>query len=96
MYALNANNMDLSPFYFGEGISLQRESVRPVIAMECPKPAQLSGGQLGEIHTLEEKMGVILVAYDRVHPYKKLTPQALSKLQSLEKESGSILVAYEA
>jgi hypothetical protein len=64
--------------------------------MECPTPAKLSGTQLDEIRKFEEKLGVILVAYDRVHPYKKLTPQALSKIQSAEKDTGSILIAYEA
>ncbi len=64
--------------------------------MECPRTAKLAGGQLDEVKKLEEKLGVILIAYDRVHPYKRLTPQALSKLQSLEKDTGSIVVAYEA
>jgi hypothetical protein len=64
--------------------------------MECPSPAKLSGNQLDEIRKLEEKLGVILVAYDRVHPYKKLTKEALSKIQSAEKDTGSILIAYEA
>ncbi len=64
--------------------------------MECTKPAHLSGSQLEEIKKLEGGLGVILVAYDRVHPYKKLSPLELSKVRTLEKESGSILVAYES
>lgn len=64
--------------------------------MECPKSARLSEGQIGEVRTLEEKMGVTLVAYEKVHPYKKLSSQALAKIQSAEKETGAILVAYEA
>ncbi|NYT05109.1 MAG: hypothetical protein GKC04_01865 [Methanomicrobiales archaeon] len=67
-----------------------------MIVMECPTPARLSENQLREIRTLEEKLGVLLVAYDRIAGYKKLTPETLSKIQSLEKDTGSILVAYEA
>ena len=64
--------------------------------MECPKAAKLSGSQIDEIKKLEEKLGVILVAYDRVPSYKKLSAVTLSKIQSLEKDTGSILVAYES
>ncbi len=64
--------------------------------MECPRPVTLSAGQLDEIRKLEEKMGVILVAYEKMHPYKKLSSQELSRIQTLEKDTGSILVAYEA
>lgn len=64
--------------------------------MECPSPAKLTGSQLDEVRKLEEKLDVILVAYDRVHPYKKLSKEALSKIQSVEKDTGSILIAYEA
>jgi len=63
--------------------------------MECPRPAKISDKQLAEIHALERKLGVILVAYDRIPAYKKLSSQELSRIQSLEKESGAILVAYE-
>jgi hypothetical protein len=64
--------------------------------MECPSPAKLPESKLDEIRKLEGKLGLILVAYDRVHPYKKLTKEALSKIQSVEKDTGSILIAYEA
>jgi len=64
--------------------------------MECPKPAKVSGSQLDEIKSLEEKLGVVLVAYDRVPSYKKLSADSLSKIQSLEKDTGSVLVAYES
>lgn len=70
--------------------------IAPVIVMECPHTAHPSGSQLEEIKKLEEKLGVILVAYDRVPPYKKLDSQSLLKIQSLEKDTGSILIAYEA
>lgn len=64
--------------------------------MECPRPATLSGGQLEEIRKLEEKLGVILVAYEKMHPFKKLSSQELSRIQTMEKDTGSILIAYEA
>lgn len=64
--------------------------------MECPNPAKLTGSKLDEIKKLEEKLGVILVAYDRVHLYKKLSKEALSRIQAVEKDTGSILIAYEA
>ena len=64
--------------------------------MECPRPAKNSEKQIEEIRALEKKLGVILVAYDRIPAYKKLSPQELSRIRSLEKESGAILVAYEA
>lgn len=64
--------------------------------MECPRPATLSAGHLEEIRKLEEKLGIILVAYEKMHPYKKLSSQELSKIQTLEKDTGSILIAYEA
>lgn len=64
--------------------------------MECPRPAKIFEKQIEEIRALEKKLGVILVAYDRIPAYKKLSPQELSRIRSLEKESGAILVAYEA
>lgn len=64
--------------------------------MECPRPATLSAGQLDEVRKLEEQLGVILIAYEKVHPYKKLSSQELTKIQTLEKDTGSILIAYEA
>ncbi|MDH7593150.1 MAG: hypothetical protein QHG99_02200 [Methanomicrobiales archaeon] len=66
------------------------------MAMECPKIAKLSEDQLGEIRKMEKKMGIILIAYEKIPSYKKLAPDALKKIQSLEKDTGSILVAYEA
>ena len=63
--------------------------------MECPRPATLSVGQLEEIRKSEEKLGVILVAYEKLHPFKKLSSQEISRIQTLEKDTGSILIAYE-
>lgn len=64
--------------------------------MECPRPAKLREEQLKEIRRQEERLGVILVAYEKIPPYKKLDEGALAKIQALEKETGTILVAYEA
>jgi hypothetical protein len=49
-----------------------------------------------EIQDLEEKLGVTLVAYEKLPSYKKLTAAGVAKLKATEKETGAILVAYEA
>lgn len=64
--------------------------------MECIRPAKLAKAPVKEIQELEEKLGVTLVAYDKILPFKKLTPAGIAKLKAAEKESGAILVAYEA
>ncbi|MDO9033875.1 MAG: hypothetical protein Q7U51_01550 [Methanoregula sp.] len=63
--------------------------------MECARPAKLAKTPVKEIQELEEKLGVTLVAYDKVHPYKKLTTAQIAKVKAAEKETGAILVAYE-
>ena len=64
--------------------------------MECVRPAKIATAPLKEIKALEEKLGVILVAYEKVPPYKKLTAAGVAKLKAAEEETGAILVAYEA
>jgi len=64
--------------------------------MECARPAKLAKARIKEIHELEERLGVTLVAYEKVPAYKKLTPAGLKKLKAAEDETGAILVAYEA
>jgi hypothetical protein len=64
--------------------------------MECVRPAKLAEAPINEIRALEQKLGVTLVAYEKVHPYKKLTAAEIAKIKSVEKETGTILVAYEA
>ena len=64
--------------------------------MECARPAKLAKAPVKEIQDLEEKLGVTLVAYERIHPYKKLTAAGIAKLKAAEEETGAILVAYEA
>jgi hypothetical protein len=73
-----------------------RESNRPVIGMECARPARLEDRQLDEIRRLEERLGVVLVGYERLPRYRQLSPGELERLQSMERETGSVLVAYEA
>lgn len=67
-----------------------------MIAVECPKVAKQSGGQLGEFRKMEEKMGVILIACEKIPGYKKPAPDAPKRIQSVEEDTGSVLVAYEA
>lgn len=64
--------------------------------MECARPAKLAKAQVKEIQELEEKLGVVLVAYEKIPMYKKLTAAGVAKLKAAEKETGAILVAYEA
>lgn len=64
--------------------------------MECARPAKLAKAQVKEIQDFEEKLGVTLVAYEKIRSYKKLTAAGVAKLKAAEKETGAILVAYEA
>lgn len=64
--------------------------------MECPRIAKLSANQLEEIRRMEEKTGLVLVAYERLPKYKKLSPEELKKVQAMEREIGGLLVAYES
>ncbi len=64
--------------------------------MTCVQPAKLAKAPVKQIQDLEEKLGVTLVAYEKVPAYKKLTPAGLTRLKTAEKETGAILVAYEA
>jgi len=60
------------------------------------RPAKLAKARVKEIQDLEEKLGVTLVAYEKILPYKKLSAAGLAKLKAAEKETGAVLVAYEA
>lgn len=64
--------------------------------MECTRPAKLAKAPVKEIQELEEKLGVTLVAYEKIPQYKKLSAAEITKLKAAEKETGAILVAYEA
>lgn len=63
--------------------------------MEIARPARLEDRQLAEIRRLEERLGVVLVGYERLPQYKQLSPEELDWLRSIERETGSVLVAYE-
>ncbi|MEN6343453.1 MAG: hypothetical protein ABFC89_12955 [Methanospirillum sp.] len=63
--------------------------------MECARPARLDDRQLDELRRLEERMGVVLVGYERLPKYRRLSPQELERLRAVERETGSVLVAYE-
>ena len=64
--------------------------------MVCARPAKLEKAPLKEIQNLEAKLGVTLVAYEKVPAFKKLTAAGVAKLNAAEKENGAVLVAYEA
>jgi hypothetical protein len=63
--------------------------------MECARPARLEDRQLDEIRRLEERLGVVLVGYERLPQYRQLSPGELEHLRSIERETGSVLVAYD-
>lgn len=63
--------------------------------MECARPARLEDRQLDEIRRLEERLGIVLVGYERLPRYRQLSPAEIDRLRSLERETGSVLVAYE-
>ncbi len=76
---------------------ISREREYPsVTGMECARPAQLDDRQLDEVRRLEERLGVVLVGYERLPRYRQLSGTELERLRSVEAEMGSILVAYEA
>ena len=64
--------------------------------MECVRPAKLEKAPVKEIQEIEAKLGVTLVAYEKIPQYKKLSAAGITKLKAAEKETGAILVAYEA
>ena len=64
--------------------------------MECARPAKLAKTAVKDIQELEDKLGITLVAYEKIPSYKKLTAAGIAKLKAAEKETGAILVAYEA
>jgi DNA transposition AAA+ family ATPase len=63
--------------------------------MECARPAQLEGRDLDEVRRLEDRLGVVLVGYERLPRYRQLSPQEIERLRTVERETGSVLVAYE-
>lgn len=67
-----------------------------VTVMMCERPAKIEEAAVREIQELEGKLGVTLVAYDRIPPFKKMTDADVARLKTVEKETGAILVAYEA
>ncbi|KAF5047284.1 hypothetical protein DSECCO2_462040 [anaerobic digester metagenome] len=64
--------------------------------MICERPARIEDAAVKEIQELEGKLGVTLVAYERIPPFKKMTDDDLTRLKAAEKETRAILVAYEA
>jgi hypothetical protein len=81
--------------YSGEKYMFSPAEGCMVIGM-CLHPAKLGESPVKEIHALEQKLGVVLVAYEKPHPFKKLTAAQIAKIQAAEKDTGSVLVAYEA
>ena len=64
--------------------------------MICPAPAKLSNAQIEEIMALEKKLGLILVAYEKVPKIARLTNDEIEHVKRVERETGKIMLAYEA
>ena len=63
--------------------------------MVCLGFAKLNNRQLSEIKKVEDKLGIILVGYEKPPEPASLNPNQLKQLRMLEKEMGVRLVAYQ-
>ncbi len=59
------------------------------------KVADLDRKQLEEVETLEDHLGVWVVAVEPKSRFANLTSEQLRQLQDKEKEMGVILLAYD-
>ncbi|MDD1666373.1 MAG: hypothetical protein LUQ23_02410 [Methanomicrobiales archaeon] len=59
-----------------------------------PGLAKLTKAQIKKVQDLEEDLGVILVAHERLPALSDLSREELRSLQKTEKEMGLTLVAY--
>ncbi|MBR1369708.1 hypothetical protein RJ53_09570 [Methanocalculus chunghsingensis] len=65
-----------------------------VIPMVCPGYAHMDSAAVAKIAKLEEELGVILLAHEKVAPVATLSDDDLSVIKDLEKKMGLRLVAY--
>ena len=61
---------------------------------DCPT-SQLNNDQLAEIQSLENELGLVLVAVDPQPKLASLTDEQVQRLQHYEKITGKLLLAYE-
>ncbi len=63
--------------------------------MVClPQMAQLSVADLSKVKELEDKMGVVLIAY-RPTEFAKLDDKQVKELQKVEKSLKATVIAYQ-
>jgi hypothetical protein len=65
--------------------------------MDAPdlQVAHLSPEQVGKLKALEEKLGAVVVAYERKYRFADLTDEQVALLQEAERDLGVTLLAYE-
>jgi hypothetical protein len=76
-------------------IPIRGESIHRVKRMKvCPDIAKLTKGQLKKVQDLEEELGVVIVAHERMPVLSDLSREELKTLKDTEKKMGMTLVAY--
>ncbi len=76
-------------------IPTHTERVHPVRKMHLsPGIAKLTATQLKKVRTLEDQLGVVLVAHEKSPQLSDLTRDQIRSLQEVEKGMGMVLVAY--
>lgn len=65
--------------------------------MDAPnlQVANLSREQVERLKALEERLGTILVAYERKYRFADLTDEQVAVIQDAERDLGVTLLAYE-
>lgn len=62
--------------------------------MTCTAYAHLEPAKVRKIEQLEEELGVILLAHEKLTPVASLSAGDLEQLRAIEKKMGVVLVAY--
>lgn len=60
----------------------------------CPDYAKIDSKTLDKIKTLENEIGVILLAYEKPPAYAKIPDSDVVKLKEVERSMGVTLVAF--
>ena len=59
-----------------------------------PGIAKLTKAQIGKVQDLEDELGVILLAHEKMPALSELSKEELKSLKDMEKRMGITLVAY--
>ncbi|KYC48960.1 MAG: hypothetical protein AMQ74_01519 [Candidatus Methanofastidiosum methylothiophilum] len=60
----------------------------------CPDYAKIDNKTLDKIKTLENELGLVLLAYEKLPNYAKMEDKDIVKLKEVEKSMGVTLIAY--